>query len=246
MLRLPEQIEACLLDLDGVLTETATIHAAAWKATFDELLAERAAATGRPQQPFDAVEDYDAFVDGLPREEGVRGFLRSRGIVLEEGTPDDPPEAATVHGVGRRKNRRFLALLADRGVTVYPGSRRFLVAARADGLRCAVVSSSANCQAVLDAGGIAGMLDARVDGVVAAERGLPGKPAPDTYLAAADALGVAAARAAVFEDALAGVAAGSAGDFGWVVGVDRVGQADALRAHGADDVVRDLGELVVS
>lgn len=243
MVGLPDTIVACLFDLDGVLTETATIHAAAWKEAFDPLLRERARPEGRPVRPFDAVSDYDAYVDGLPREDGVRAFLASRGITVEEGTPDDPPTSVTVHGIARRKNELFLRQLAAQGVTVFPGSLRFLESVRSAGLRCAVVSSSANCRAVLEAGGIEGMFDARVDGLVAARRGLRGKPAPDTYLAAASDLDVPPDRAAVFEDALAGVEAGRAGRFGWVVGVDRVGQAAALRAHGADQVVADLGEL---
>lgn len=240
---LPEEIEACLFDLDGVLTETATIHAAAWKQAFDEVLEERSGRGGEPCRPFDAVADYDAYVDGLPREDGVRSFLASRGISVDEGTPGDPPTARTVHGIGRRKNDLFLHRLASEGVTVYPGSLRFLQRVGAAGLRRAVVSSSANCQAVLEAGGIAEMFDVRVDGSTAASRGLRGKPAPDTYLAAAHDLGVLPARAAVFEDALAGVEAGRAGRFGWVVGVDRAGQAGALREHGADQVVGDLGEM---
>jgi beta-phosphoglucomutase family hydrolase len=244
MVGLPDTIVACLFDLDGVLTETATIHAAAWKETFDPLLQERARLEDRPVQPFDAVTDYDAYVDGLPREDGVRTFLASRGITLEEGTPDDPPTSVTVQGIARRKNELFLRELAAQGVTVFPGSLRFLERIRSAGVRCAVVSSSANCRAVLEAGRIDGMFDARVDGLVAARRGLRGKPAPDTYLAAASDLGVPPGRAAVFEDALAGVEAGRAGRFGWVVGVDRMGQAEALRAHGADRVVADLGELV--
>ena len=241
---LPESIEACLFDLDGVLTQTATIHAAAWKEAFDPLLEEQARRTGEPVRPFDTVAEYDAHVDGLPREDGIRGFLASRGIRVEDGSPDDPPTATTVHGIARRKNDLFLRHLAAEGVTVFPGSLRFLRQVRSAGLRCAVVSSSANCRAVLGAAGIEDLLDVRVDGVVAAARGLRGKPAPDTYLAAAGDLGVAPAGAAVFEDALAGVEAGRAGGFGWVVGVDRVGQAAALREHGADQVVADLGEMV--
>lgn len=244
MATLPEGIEACLFDLDGVLTETATVHAAAWKETFDAVLREHARGSGEPFRPFDAVADYDAYVDGMPREDGVRAFLASREISVEEGTPDDPPTATTVHGIARRKNELFLRRLAAEGVTVYPGSLRFLRWAARAGLRRAVVSSSANCRAVLDAGGIADLFDARVDGATATRRHLRGKPAPDTYLAAAADLGVAPAAAAVFEDALAGVEAGRAGRFGWVVGVDRVGQAAALAEHGADQVVGDLGELV--
>ena len=241
---LPDVIEACLFDLDGVLTNTASVHAAAWKETFDALLRNRSASVGEPFRTFDAVADYDAYVDGKPREDGVRDFLASRGISLEEGASDDPPTALSVHGVGNRKNELFLARLAERGVEAYPGSVQFVHAVRKRGLRRAVVSSSANCSAILTSAGIAELFEVRIDGLAAAERGLRGKPMPDTYRAAASDLGVAPARAAVFEDALAGVAAGRAGRFGYVVGVDRVGQAVALRAHGADRVVADLAELL--
>ncbi len=241
---LPGTIEACLFDLDGVLTDTAVIHAAAWKQAFDSLLAQRAGASGGGFRSFDAVRDYDEFVDGRPRDDGIRAFLASRGITLDEGSPDDPPAMATVHGVGRFKNDLFVARLAGEGIRAYPGSRRFLAAVRAEAIKCAVVSSSTNCAAVLTAAGIAGLFDVVVDGTTARRRHLAGKPAPDTYLAAARDLGVEPSRAAVFEDALAGVAAGRAGGFAWVVGVDRVDQGEALRAHGADVVVSDLAELL--
>lgn len=237
MLALPPGITACLFDLDGVLTRTATIHAAAWKELFDAYLRERAAATGTPFVPFDAHHDYDRHVDGRPRLDGVRAFLDARGIVRSP---------AAEHGLGERKNALVLRLIAERGVEVFEGSRRFAVAARAQGLRRAVVSSSANARQVLAAAGLAELMEARVDALVAAERGLAGKPAPDTFLAAAAALGVAPGRAAVFEDALAGVRAGAAGGFGWVVGVDRTGQGAALSAAGADVVVGDLAELIPS
>jgi beta-phosphoglucomutase family hydrolase len=241
---LPRAIRACLFDLDGVLTQTARVHAKAWKAMFDVFLRDRAAQTGEPFVPFDPVADYGGYIDGKLRYDGVRSFLASRGIDLPEGAPADPPGANTVHGLGNRKNELVLSLIRAEGVDVYDGSVRYVRAARAAGLRRAVVSASANTRAVLEAAGIADLFEVRIDGVVAAERHLRGKPAPDTFLAAAEALGVAAREAAVFEDAFAGVAAGRAGGFGFVVGVDRVGQADALREHGADVVVRDLVELL--
>ncbi|WP_349239830.1 beta-phosphoglucomutase family hydrolase [Patulibacter sp. SYSU D01012] len=242
--RLPAEIRACLFDMDGVLTDTARVHARAWKETFDALLAARPDAPGEDHRPFDARADYDAHVDGLPREDGVRNFLASRGIHLPEGTPDDAPDADTVHGVGTRKNALVGRLIDEGGVQVYPGSVALLDALRADGVPCGVVSSSANCRRILDAGGILDRFAAVVDGTALTDRGLRGKPAPDAFLAAAADLGVEPAAAAVFEDALAGVQAGRAGGFGLVVGVDRVGQADALRAHGAGRVVADLQELV--
>ncbi|MET8445975.1 beta-phosphoglucomutase family hydrolase [Streptomyces sp. NPDC005209] len=239
-LGLPDTILACLFDLDGVVTKTAAVHAAAWKETFDAFLRAHEGAGARP---FDAVADYDEYVDGRPRADGVRTFLASRGIHLPEGAPDDPPDARTVHGVGNRKNELLLAKIRTGGVEAYEGTLRYLEAVRAHGLRTAIVSSSANCRDVLRAVGAEHFFDVRVDGLVAAERGLPGKPHPDTFLAAARDLGVEAGRAAVFEDALAGMDAGRAGRFGYVVGIDRVGQADALYAHGADVVVADLAEL---
>ena len=244
MLGLPDAIRACLFDLDGVLTQTAKVHAAAWKEMFDAYLKERAARTGEAFVPFDPHHDYDKYVDGLPRSDGVRSFLASRGIVLPEGEPDDPPEAETVKGLGNRKNAIVLSMIRERGVEAYEGSVRYVHAVREAGLRCAVVSSSANCHDVLVAAGIDDLFDEVVDGVVAEREHLKGKPAPDTFLFAARALGVSREQAAVFEDALAGVAAGRAGRFGFVVGVDRVGQAEALREHGADIVVRDLAELL--
>ncbi len=242
--RLPESISACLFDLDGVLTETAVLHAAAWKQAFDELLA-RLARPGEQVVPFDAVADYDDYVDGKPRLDGARAFLRSRGIDLPEGTAQDPPGTESVYGVANRKNDLVLEQMRERGVTVYPGSLRFLEEVRRRSLRTAVVSSSANTVEVLHAAGLDDLFDARVDGVVAEREHLAGKPAPDTYLEAARMLDVEPSRAAVFEDALAGVEAGRAGKFGLVVGVDRVGQAESLLAHGADVAVGDLAELIV-
>lgn len=244
MLGLPDHVRACLFDLDGVLTPTADVHRAAWAETFDAYLRERARRTGTPFQPFDPGYDYHTYVDGKARADGVRSFLASRGITLPEGHPDDPDHAETVPGLGNRKNTLLLARLRERGVAPYPGSVAYLRAAQEAGLRRAVVSASANCREVVEAAGIAGLLEVRVDGLTAREEGLRGKPQPDTFLAAADRLGVAPEHAAVFEDALAGVAAGRAGGFGLVVGIDRVGQADALKEHGADMVVRDLADLL--
>jgi beta-phosphoglucomutase family hydrolase len=244
MLGLPDGVTACLFDLDGVLTQTAQVHAAAWKQTFDEYLSQRAARTGGGFTPFDLVGDYDQYVDGKPRYDGVRSFLASRGIELPEGERDEPPGAETVHGLGDRKNELVLQLIHERGVKPYDGSIRYVKAVRAAGLKRAVVSSSSNCRDVLRAAGILNLFEEIVDGVVAEREHLHGKPAPDTFLQAARALGVEPAGAAVFEDALAGVEAGRAGRFGCVVGVDRVGQTEALAAHGADVVVRDLDELL--
>ncbi|MFH8990360.1 HAD family hydrolase [Streptomyces sp. NPDC017940] len=239
-LGLPDTIRACLFDLDGVITKTAVVHAAAWKEAFDAFLRER---EGDGFQPFDRVGEYDEYVDGKPRADGVRSFLASRGIELPEGSPDDPPDRLTVQGLGNRKNELLLEKIRSGGVEAYDGTLRYVRAARAAGLGTAVVSSSANCRDVLRAIDAEPLFDVRIDGVVAVERKLPGKPRPDTFLAAAADLGVEAAQAAVFEDALAGMDAGRSGHFGYVVGVDRVGQADALRAHGADRVVQDLADL---
>jgi beta-phosphoglucomutase family hydrolase len=241
---LPDGIRSCLFDLDGVLTKTAKVHDAAWKEMFDSFLRERAESTGQPFVPFDPVKDYDEYVDGKPRADGTRSFLQSRGIELPEGSPDDPPDAQTVNGLGNRKNVILLKLIKENGVEAYEGSVRYVRAARDAGLRRAVVSSSANCRDVLVAAGIEDLFEARIDGVVAAREHLRGKPAPDTFLAGARALGLEPQAAAVFEDALAGVAAGRAGGFGYVVGVDRAGQAEALKTHGADIVVQDLAELL--
>jgi beta-phosphoglucomutase family hydrolase len=231
---LPDSVQACLFDLDGVLTRTATVHAAAWKEMFDGYLRERAARTGEEFVPFDPVADYTRYVDGKPRYDGVRSFLSARGIELLEGESGDPPAAETVRGLGNRKNELVLRLIREEGVEVYDGSVRYLEAAREAGLRRAVVSSSANTRDVLVVAGIERFFEARIDGVVAEREGLKGKPAPDTFLAGARALGVTPVEAVVFEDALAGVEAGRAGGFACVVGVDRAGQAEALREHGAN------------
>jgi beta-phosphoglucomutase family hydrolase len=243
-LGLPDAVTACLFDLDGVLTQTAVVHDAAWARVFDEFLRERAQRTGTPFVRFDPDHDYNEYVDGRPRADGVRTFLASRDITLPDGEPDDPPSAQTVNGLGNRKNEVLLDVIRHQGVRAYDGSVRYLHAAKAAGLRRAVVSASANCADVLRAAGIADLLEVRVDGIVAAEQHLRGKPAPDTFLAAARMLGVDPARAAVFEDAVAGVEAGHAGGFGAVVGVDRVDHADELRANGASIVVKDLSELL--
>jgi beta-phosphoglucomutase family hydrolase len=244
MLGLPEGVHGCLFDMDGVLTETATVHDAAWKEMFDGFLRARAKATGQKFVPFDSVKDYDDYVDGKPREDGTRSFLASRGIDLPEGKPDDPPGTQTIYGLSNAKNQILLRKLHSDGVEAYPGSVRYVQAVRDAGLRRAVVSSSANCQDVLEAAHIENLFDARIDGLVAERDHLRGKPAPDMYLAGARALGLDPDQAAVFEDALAGVASGRAGRFGFVVGVDRVGQAAQLRESGADVVVRDLAELL--
>jgi beta-phosphoglucomutase family hydrolase len=244
VLGLPNGVRACLFDLDGVLTKTATVHAAAWKQMFDAYLRERAERTGEEFVPFDPKTDYGEYVDGKPRADGVRSFLQSRGIELPEGSSDDPPGAETISGLGNRKNELVVRLIREQGVEPYEGSVRYLEAVRDAGLRRAVVSSSANCHDVLIAAGIDDFFEARIDGVVAKHDHLKGKPAPDTFLAAARELDAAPGEAAVFEDALAGVAAGRAGNFASVVGVDRLGQADALREHGATIVVSDLAELL--
>lgn len=244
MLGLPEQITACLFDLDGVLTDTASVHKKAWKAMFDNYLRTRAARSGEPFVPFDIGTDYLSYVDGKRREDGVRSFLASRDITLPEGGPDDDAGAETVHGLGNRKNEMFHKTLRKEGVDVFDGSRRYLEAATAGGLRRAVVSSSANTREVLEVTGLAQFVEIRVDGVTLRDEHIAGKPAPDSFLRAAELLDVSPAEAAVFEDALSGVAAGRAGSFGFVVGVDRVGQAQQLREEGADIVVTDLAELL--
>ena len=238
-LGLPDSVRACLFDLDGVLTKTATVHMAAWKRTFDEFL--RAHEPGSAE--FSQL-DYNRFVDGKPRADGVRDFLASRGITLPEGAPGDPADAATVQGIASRKNVLVLEELEQHGVEVYPGSVTYLKAAKDAGFATAVVTASANGEQVIAAGGFADLIDVRVDGVVTAREGLRGKPAPDTFLAGARLLGVQPADAVVFEDAISGVAAGRAGNFGYVVGVDRVGHAGELAANGADVVVQDLAELL--
>jgi beta-phosphoglucomutase family hydrolase len=244
VLGLPEGVTAALFDLDGVLTDTAAVHDRAWTEVFDAFLLERAERTGEAFVAFDPVTDYATYVDGKPRVDGVRDFLASRGISLPEGKPADGADVATVHGLGNRKNQVLLRRIHVEGVEVFDGSRRYLEAARDAGLRRMVVSSSANTAEVLRITGLATLVQGWIDGLTIAAHGLKGKPAPDAFLAGARYIGAEPAQTAVFEDALAGVAAGRAGGFGFVVGVDRTGQADALRAHGADVVVGDLAELL--
>ena len=241
---LPQQIQACLFDLDGVLTETATVHAAAWKQMFDAFLQARAEKSGGHFIEFDLLADYDTYVDGKSRADGTRSFLRARGIELPMGDPGGPADRRTIGGLGAAKNVILMRRIRCDGVDPYPGSVRYVRAVLSAGLRTAVVSSSVNCAEVLTAAGIADLFDTRIDGVTVQEQHLDGKPAPDTYLAAARVLGVDPDGAAVFEDALSGVAAGRAGGFGFVVGVDRVGQSEELREHGADRVVTDLEQLL--
>lgn len=244
MLGLPDGTRACLFDLDGVLTDTASVHAAAWKQMFDDYLRARSERDGTPFVPFDVAADYGPYVDGKPRLAGTDSFLRSRGIELPAGGPGDAPDAETIHALSTRKNDLVQEKIVTVGVTVYPGSVRYLKACKEAGLHTAVVSSSANAEQVLEVAGLTDYIEHRVDGVSAPRRGLAGKPAPDTFLAAAADLGVDKEQAVVFEDALAGVESGRAGGFGYVVGVDRLGHADALREHGADVVVSDLDELL--
>lgn len=244
MLGLPESVHACLFDLDGVLTDTASVHTKAWKAMFDAYLKQRAERTGEKFVPFDPESDYRQYVDGKKREDGVRSFLASRGIELPDGDADDPPDAETVHGLGNRKNEAFQQTLHNDGVQVFDGSRRYLEAVADAGLATAVVSSSANTRDVLEITGLDRFIGQRVDGVTLREEHIAGKPAPDSFLRAAELLEVEPGAAAVFEDALSGVKAGRAGNFGFVVGVDRVGQAEDLRRSGADVVVTDLADLL--
>ncbi|HTC71215.1 MAG TPA: beta-phosphoglucomutase family hydrolase [Acidothermaceae bacterium] len=246
MLGLPDHVTTCLFDLDGVLTDTASVHDKAWTDTFDAFLKARAKSTGEKYVPFDPKKDYDQYVDGLPRADGVRSFLHSRGIELSDGSPDDPPDAETINGLGNRKNVLLLEHIKKDGVKVFEGSRHYLEAARDAGLRRIVVSSSANTAAVLEVTGLGEFIEGRIDGVTIETDQLKGKPAPDTFLAGAKLAGVGPAAAAVFEDALAGVEAGHAGKFGCVVGVNRLDATHGkqLKQHGADIVVTDLAELL--
>ena len=239
-----DHFDAVLFDLDGVVTDTAKVHAACWKQAFDEFLKRRAAKNKEAFQPFDAKSDYQDYVDGKPRYDGVRSFLESRSIELPPGDPQDPPDRETVCGLGNRKDELFSQALESTGVEVFPGTVAWLRQLRQAGMKTAIVSSSKHCQPVIKAVGVADLFDARVDGNVTADLNLKGKPAPDTYLKAAEMLGVPPRRAVVVEDALAGVESGRNGGFGLVIGVDRKGDAQALRDHGADLVVRDLQELV--
>jgi beta-phosphoglucomutase family hydrolase len=238
-----DQYDAVLLDLDGVITDTASIHAACWKQMFDEYLQKRATQRGEAFRPFDPATDYRLHVDGKPRFDGVRDFLTSRGIQLPEGSPNDPPQAETVGGLGNRKNDLVNGIIEDAGVEPYEGSVELIHQLRQRGFKLAVVTSSQNCAAVLRAAKLDALFDIRVDGNTILAEHLAGKPAPDTFLMAAKLLGVEPSRAVVIEDALSGVEAGSNGNFGLVIGVARKGNAEELQQHGAHIVVDDLGEL---
>ena len=236
--------EAVLFDMDGVVTDTASIHASCWKIMFDEYLKKRAERNSEAFRPFDIDTDYKLYVDGKPRYHGVRDFLESREIVLPYGSPEDPPTEETVCGLGNRKNELVNQQLASGGVETYPGTIAFIKYLRGMNIKSAVVTSSQNCQTVLQAAKIEALFDARVDGDVLIREGLAGKPAPDSFLKAAAMLGAAPERAVVIEDAISGIQAGVRGGFGLVIGVARKGDADALKAQGAHIVVRDLAELL--
>jgi HAD superfamily hydrolase (TIGR01509 family) len=238
-----DRIDAVLFDLDGVITDTAAAHAAAWKRVFDAYLRERAERSGEEHHPFDVETDYRRYVDGQPRQDGVRRFLGSRGIELPVGEPEDDPGAATVWGIGNRKNVEFQRHLAEEGVEPFASTVELLRALRRQGVRTAVFSASRNCVPVLRAAGVEELFEAKVDGIDAAELGLPGKPDPATIVEVGRRLGVEPGRAAVVEDALAGVEAGRRGGFAVVIGVDRGGDGEGLREAGADIVVADLAEL---
>jgi alpha,alpha-trehalase len=240
-----DKLDAAIFDLDGVVTKTARVHSAAWKKLFDEYLQQRAAQEGSTFQPFDIDTDYRRYVDGKARYEGVASFLQSRRITLPYGNPSDPPDRETICGLGNRKDSLFHQALREQGVETYQSTITLIHDLRSRGLKTAIASSSKNCAKVLDAVGISALFDAKVDGLDLARLHLKGKPAPDMFLKAAALLGVQPSRAAVFEDALAGVQAGHEGNFGLVVGVDRAGQAAALKKHGADIVVSDLGEITI-
>lgn len=243
-IKLPENIRAYLFDMDGVLTQTASVHAAAWKEMFDAFLQHHAEQSGSEFVPFEIASDYVAYVDGKLRQDGVRSFLESRDISLPEGSPADDENQETIHGLGTRKNNRVQELIRTKGVDVYPDAVAFLQAVREVGMKTAVVSASKNTPEVLRVTNLADQFQYVMHGGIAGERGLPGKPAPDTFLAAAEALGEEPSACAVLEDAIVGVQAGRAGDFGVVIGVDRVDHGDELQANGADIVVRNLEELV--
>lgn len=236
--------EAVLSDLDGVISQTARVHAAAWRRLFDGYLAGITARTGTTFTPFDLEEDYRLHLDGKPRQDGVRDFLKSRALSLPLGSPDDGPDCETLYGMGNKKDAFFDDALRQAGVAVYPATVEFLREAKADGLKMAVVSSSHHCADILEAVGLTSLFDARVDGHEIDRLRLPGKPAPDAFLEAARRLSVLPERAIVIEDALAGVQAGRAGGFGCVIGVNRRNQAEELRQSGADIVVDDLAELM--
>jgi alpha,alpha-trehalase len=239
------RLDAVVFDMDGVITDTASVHAAAWKRLFDEYLEEHARRSGEPFEPFDSDADYRRYIDGKPRYDGVRDFLASRGITLPDGDPADPPDRETVCGLGNRKNDLFLAHLRTEGAEPYPSTVELVRRLHDLGVGVAVISASQNAQEVLEAAGVGSLFDVRVDGAVADELGLPGKPDPAVFVEAARRLGSTPDRTAIVEDAIAGVEAGRRGAFALVVGVDRTGDAEALREAGADVVVSDLAELDV-
>jgi alpha,alpha-trehalase len=235
--------EAAILDMDGVITDSARVHAASWKKMFDEYLKERSRREGLEFEPFDERKDYLRHVDGKPRYEGAKSFLESRGISLPYGSPDDPPGKETVCGLGNRKNHYFRKHLKEEGIDPYPTTVEFLRKLRERKIRTAVISSSRNAEAVLDAAGVRGLFDVVVTGADAAEHDLRGKPEPDIFEEAAKRLRVSPEKAVVVEDAIAGVKAGKAGGFAMVIGVDRSGRNAGLESLGADMVVRDLSEI---
>jgi len=239
-----DRYDAVLFDMDGVVTDTASIHATCWKTMFDEFLQKRATRNAGPFRGFDVATDYKLHVDGKPRYQGLRDFLKSRGIVLPEGTPQDPPSAETVCGLGNRKNELVNEHLASAGAEAYPGTVAFIMYLRRMGIKTAVVTSSQNCQEVLHAANVEDLFDARVDGDVLEGQHLAGKPAPDSFLKAAQMLGVTPKRAVVIEDAISGVKAGAQGGFGLVIGVARNRNAEELKAHGANIAVNDVAELL--
>jgi beta-phosphoglucomutase family hydrolase len=240
-----ERYDAALLDLDGVITDTAGLHATCWKQMFDEYLQKRATPRGEQFRPFDLDTDYRLYVDGKTRFDGVRDFLKSRAIQIPEGSPEDQPQDETIGGLANRKNELVNRVIAEIGVEPYEGSVRFIRSLRLHGFKLAVVTSSQNCETVLKAAGLDGSFDVQVDGNVIRTRNLAGKPAPDTFLMAAKLLAIEPGRAVVVEDALSGVQAGANGNFGLVIGVARKGNAEELRRDGAHVVVSDLGELVI-
>lgn len=238
-----DDYDAWLFDLDGIITDTASVHANAWKKMFDEYLEVVAKREGTPFEPFEIASDYVSYVDGKPRYNGVDSFLRSRGIMLDWGEPSDPPDKETVCGLGNRKNDMFNEVLKAQGAEIFQSSVDLIRALKTKGKRVAVVTSSKNCDTVLEVAGLTDLFEAKVDGNVAVERKLVGKPEPHTFVEAARMLGSTPARSVVFEDAISGVQAGRAGKFGLVVGVARHDDIDSLKANGADIVVRDLAEL---
>lgn len=240
-----KNFDAFIFDLDGVVTDTAKIHADAWKKTFDDYLKKRASDKD-PFVPFDVKLDYARYVDGMPRYDGVKNFLESRGITLPYGSPEDPPDKETICGIGNKKNQIFQKYLEKDSIHVYDSTIELIKSLRENNIRTAIVSSSKNCKTVLELVNITDLFDVKVDGVDSRKLGLKGKPAPDIFLTAAEKLDTLPSRSIVVEDALSGVEAGRSGGFGLVVGVDRAGQAETLKNHGADVVVSDLAELSVT